>query len=325
MKTVFPILALVLLVTSCGQSTKSAKKVSQKVTETNTSPQTPPLEIREKNEGQYVAVLAPLNEHVSGLITGAATISRDRDELVGDVRFSGEVQTAAILHEQNIHTGVRCPDASDDLNEDGIIDAVEGALVYGKILIPLDGDINSQRMGGGIFPLADEFGDYVYSQVGSYQKFIDDLRELDLNLEDHIVKLAQEAEEVTFEGKIVVIQGVAKSAALPDTVVSNNQFTNHDTLPVACGIFTRVTNLPGSSDLGNTDRPLPPVPDNTGEINDGAVIPVPPRTPPTPTNPETPEAPDTTTEPEEDTTEVGDPGNYGEDDSSDVILDEYEG
>jgi hypothetical protein len=322
MKIVFSILALVLLTTSCSQSTESAKKASRQVIETNTSPQTPPLEIREKNEGQYISVLTPLNEHVSGLITGAATISRDEDELVGDVRFSGEAPTAAVLHEQNIHMGDRCPDASDDLNEDGIIDAVEGALVYDKILIPLDGDLNSQRMGGGIFPLADEFGDYIYSQVGSYQKFIDDLKELDLNLEDHIVKLSEEAEEIKFEGKIVVIQGVSKSAALPDTVVSNNQFTNHDTLPVACGILTRVTTLPGNSDPGNTDRPLPPVQDNSAEIDDGAVIPVPPRTPPTPADPETPE---TSPESDEGGAETSDPGNYGEDDTSDIGSEGYQG
>lgn len=320
MKMIFPILAVFLFLSSCSQS-EGGKEASRKSVETNTSTQTPPVEVREKNEGQFIAILTPLNEHISGLIAGAATISRDKDELIGDVRFSGEVPTAAVLHEQNVHIGNRCPDASDDINQDGIIDALEGSLVYGKIIIPLDGDLNSQRMGGGIFPLADEFGGYIYSQAGSYQKFIDDLKDLDLNIEDDIIKLSEE-EEISFEGKIVVIQGVSRSASLPDTVVSNNQFTNHDTLPIACGIFTRVMALPGSPDLGNTDRPLPPSEENNGEIDDGAVIPVPPRTPPTP--PDSDDA-DTNPETEEDTIEAGNPGNYGEDDSSDTVSEGYRG
>ena len=282
------ILASTLILTSCGQSSggKSQKAKSEKTQNEATSGNSHPPVVKEKNEGQYIAKLSALNENVAGLITGAATISRVKDELVADVRFSGEALTAGILHEQNIHIGERCPTAADDLNGDGFIDSVEGSLVYGKIIIPMDGDLNSQRMGGGIFPVADEFGGYIYSQVASYQKFMEDLREIDINLDDLIVTLA-EGEEFEFENKVIVIQGVSANAALPDSVASNNQFTNYQSLPVACGLFSRVHQVPGRSDIGNRDYPLPEVEGETTVIYDGANIPVPPKEAPPVTSPET--------------------------------------
>lgn len=291
--------------TSCGQSSKSesSRAKSERTHNEATADDLNPPEVREKNEGQYIAKLSSLNENVAGFITGAATLSRIKDEFVGDVRFSGEALTAGILHEQNIHIGDRCPTAADDLNNDGFIDAVEGALVYDKIIIPLDGDLNSQRMGGGIFPVADEFGGYIYSQVASYQKFMEDLREIDINLDDQIVTLT-ESEEMDFENKVIVILGVSVNADLPDTVATNNQFTNYQTLPVACGVFSRVHHVPGRSDVGNRDYPLPEVSEEDEVIYDGANLPVPPR--------EDPQNSEETPSPE--TPETSEPENYGEGD-----------
>ena len=299
MRSLSFILASTLILSSCGPSSGGSsqeKAKSERTQNEATAGNSRPPVVKEKNEGQYMARLSSLNENVAGFITGAATISRIKDELVGDVRFSGEALTAGILHEQNIHIGDRCPTAADDLNGDGFIDAVEGSLVYGKIIIPLDGDLNSQRMGGGIFPVADEFGGYIYSQVASYQKFMEDLREIDINLDDQIVTLA-EGEEFDFENKVIVIQGVSVNADLPDTVVSNNQFANYQSLPVACGIFSRVHQVPGRSDNGNRDYPLPEVDGDNSVIYDGANLPIPPK-----------EAPSTNTP------ETSEPQNYGEGD-----------
>lgn len=309
MKSLAIIIASTLIISSCGQSSGESSKEIPKYEKTQNEASASdnfPVEVKEKNEGQYIAKLSPINVNVAGFITGAATLSRVKDELVGDVRFSGEALTSGILHEQNIHTGDRCPTAADDLNNDGFIDSVEGALVYDKVIIPLDGDLNSQRMGGGIFPVADEFGGYIYSQVASYEKFMKDLREIDINQEDHIVTLTG-GEEFEFENKVVVIQGVSANAALPDTVATNNHFTNYQSLPVACGVFSRIHQVPGRSDVGSRDYPLPNSNEEDQVINDGATLPVPPRELPTPetvddSNP--PQGPEETSEPE----------NYGEDD-----------
>lgn len=291
MKSLAFILASTLILSSCGQSSggnSQEKANSERNQNESTAGNSNPPMVQEKNEGQYIAKLSSLNENVAGFITGAATISRVKDELVADVRFSGEALTAGILHEQNIHIGDRCPTAADDLNGDGFIDAVEGSLVYDKIIIPLDGDLNSQRMGGGIFPVADEFGGYIYSQVASYRKFMEDLREIDINLDDQIVTLA-EGEDFDFENKVIVIQGISANANLPDTVATNNQFTNFQSLPVACGIFSRVHQVPGRSDNGNRDYPLPEAEEENQVIYDGANLPVPPKEAPSTQPPETSE------------------------------------
>lgn len=204
--------------------------------------------------GTYQALLAPINKTVSGHINGALTLARDKNEFIADVRFSGG--PPSILHTQNVHVGNRCPTEKDDLNKDGYIDAEEGNLVFQGILIPLDDDISSWRMGGGIYPAADEFGYYYYSKATDYNLLIEDLREDDINPDDDFIKLpANKTFNVT--EMVVVIAGVSESIILPDSVSGRGRLTKHQGLPIACGVIRKLTTTPGVIDNDYTGIPLP--------------------------------------------------------------------
>jgi hypothetical protein len=267
MKICFFLIFCQLLLMSCS------KREKRNLTEANSD-----FSLHESEPmGQYLAVLKPLNEQVSGKVTGAMTLSREEDELIGDVRFSGGPLTAKVIHSQSVHSGRRCPTLEDDINNDGFIDGVEGEIVYGKILIPLDGDLNSQRMGGGIYPIADDFGSYVYSQLASYEKFKTDLYEIDLDPKDQVMKI-KEGDIISFSDKAVVIFGISKSADLPDSVASNTRFGKFQSFPIACGILKKITTIPGTLHQDDSGLPLPQgasVGGSGGGLQDGATI-VPP-------------------------------------------------
>lgn len=204
--------------------------------------------------GTYQALLKPVNPTLAKELNGSLTLVKDKNEFVADVRFSGG--PAGILHVQNIHVGKRCPTADDDLNRDGYIDAVEGAEVYKEIIIPLDEDINSQRMGWGTFPVADDYGYYFYSQVANFEKLMADLKEEDINLQDDFVKLGAN-ESLQLMGNVIIITGVSKDVPLPETVAPRGRLTNFQAIPIACGVISKLTSVPGKIDNDQTGIKYP--------------------------------------------------------------------
>ena len=68
--------------------------------------------------GQYRAVLKTINSSVAGTISGSVTLSREDDQLIGYVRFSGLQPN--VLHTQHIHIAKACP--TTDENGDGFIE-----------------------------------------------------------------------------------------------------------------------------------------------------------------------------------------------------------
>jgi hypothetical protein len=177
-------------------------------------------------EGQYLAVFETINPSITKKINGSFTFSREKteDEVVVDVRVTNS--GTKIIHSQHIRLGKRCPESSDDINQDGVIDEHEGQLVYGKIFIPLDGDISSQSSHDGEFPVSDEYGRYIYSRFAKFSLFIQDLRsEQDINYYEKLK--ANEPLEII--GKAIVVNGIE----------GNNN------LPIACGIIEKVLASPG--------------------------------------------------------------------------------
>lgn len=162
---------------------------------------------------------------------------------------------AAVIN-QSIHIGSRCPSEQDDLNNDGFVDANEGAKVYDKVIIPLDDDIGSQHIGLGIYPVSDNFGYYLWSRTTSFVKLQDDLQDEDINLKDDYVKLLPD-KNLTINGKVAVIRGVPESTILPDSVSGRGKLSPHQGLPVACGVLQRVGPPPGEVDLDETGIPVP--------------------------------------------------------------------
>lgn len=283
------VITLSLLLSSCGGSGE------KNVTQTN-SPTSNNFEI--EMDGIYHARLRPINKDVAGkYLNGSLTLLRNGEDLIADVRLSGAPEDT--LHMQSIHIGERCPDENDDLNRDGIIDAAEGAAVYKEILIPLDDDLSSQRMGLGIFPVSDIFGSYFWSRSVSYPKLMNDLREEDINLKDSYIKIGHE-KTLLSSAKVVVIKGIPTSYSLPSTVQGYDREDPYMGLPIACGEISKLESVPGEIDRDYTGIPLP---SETGGVeghgsDDGAIFP----------QEEVPPLPG------------GTPGNYGDEEEADVPV-----
>lgn len=267
MKTLFLILSMSMISACTEYKSKNLNPVPHKEDG---------LPLVDTLQGQYLAPLSPMNEQVAGNVSGGFTFSHEGDELVADLRFAGGPGTAKIIHAQSIHAGNRCPTMEDDLNLDGFIDAVEAERAIGKVLIPLDADISAQHLGLGIFPVADDFGGYIWSQLTSFDKLVTDLREEDINPEDSYVKLHSE-KFFNFEGLIVVVKGVAETAPLPESVQTNDLLASHQSLPVACGVIKKVVSVPGSREDDVSTIPFPEG-GNTPKLDDGAYVEVPDRT-----------------------------------------------
>ena len=248
--------SMTIFLFSCHQAPLKNK---QKIESTN----------RSEMYGHYQALLRPINPLVANEIRGSLTLVKERGELVSHVRFSGGPPSILLI--QNIHTGKRCPKKEDDLNQDGYIDAIEGQKIFKHIIVPLDDDLNSQRMGGGIFPVSDNYGYYFYTRIANWMKLLEDLNEEDINPEDDYIKLKQ-GELVDLEGQIIVIQGVPENTPLPETVDGKGRLTKFQAMPVACGIITKLTYSPGKIEDDVTDI-APPVGepiDGVNDIDDGA-------------------------------------------------------
>jgi hypothetical protein len=184
----------------------------------------------------FMAKLKTLNPETNGILVGSTTIYVKDDQLLSYVRLFAGAPKA--WHMQNVYLGNRCPTIDDDLNKDGFIDIAEGNNVWGNVLIPLDGNLNSQASGLNTFPVADDYGAYFYEKEASFSSFLKDLRSPDLNPGDNIAKLKPN-ESWNLEGKVMVIQGVANQP-FPETVTTYGLFYAYQTLPIACGVFIRL-------------------------------------------------------------------------------------
>lgn len=217
--TLLLVASLMLTLTACGgKSTSSALPTMEK------------LEIADEVDGFYQAKLSPLNKSAAGSTIGTITIRMRGDEIVVDSNILGA--PAGTKHLQFITTGAECPGPSADTNFDGIIDAVEGSLVYGKAIIPLDNDLNSQVEGLDFEPIANSAGAFDYRRSASLSLLISDLSSTDPAPRDYMVKLQAE-EKLILTGKRVVIFGV--STKLPSTASGFNELTAKEGLPIACG------------------------------------------------------------------------------------------
>jgi hypothetical protein len=209
----------VLALTGCGETQDRTGRQQQQVL-----------------AGTYVARLTPLNTSVAGRATGLMTITITEKEFIVEQNVTGA--PAGTRHLQSIHTGGSCPDATADRNGDGVIDAQEGMQAYGRILVPLDSDLNSQIDGADFGPLSSRNGSFTYSRRASLENMIADLRDEDHDPEDAVVKLERN-ESLNLAGRTVVIYGIPAGRALPPTAASLGALTPHESLPIACGVIMR--------------------------------------------------------------------------------------
>lgn len=239
-KTIGPLVfgtALLTLASSCGEKSKHINK------EDVSSAQ----QQNQADQGTFTAELLGVNPSVANNPTGTAEVKVDGDDVTITVQVNGAPVT---MHAQHIHDGFSCPQLSDDTNNDSILDNVEAGALSGKILIPLDGDINSQDGGKDNFPNG---GSYTYNQSGSYQQMLSDLTSgTSSNPEE--TKLPAGSTEIGFEGKVIEIHGVPSDTQLPSTVTTSDPSKNpNEELPIACGVLTKSSGDTTGGTGGGTD------------------------------------------------------------------------
>jgi hypothetical protein len=233
-------IALLSLITSCGNDSSSSKSNQNPEATTRQEEVAPPD--GSNIDGLYKAKFITINPHVNGTIPGSATFYRKDDRFMAYVRlFAGGPRA---WHQQFVFEGSRCPDKNDDLNQDGFIDIEEAEKVLGRILIPLDSDISSQNSGRRFFPLGDLSGYYHYERATSFRRFLADLQSEDRDPDDNMMKLAPD-EGLRIIGRTVMVLGVSETVQLPETVATKERRRAFQTLPIACGVFEKVDELPG--------------------------------------------------------------------------------
>ncbi len=208
-----------------------AKTISVKSSENN--------EIQESIEGRYQAKLFTMNSSLSGLASGLANIQLIGGEL--SIKIEMFNTPSRMIHAQKIYSATECPKTIHDSNDDGFIDPLEASRVLGGVLIPLDGDLNSQLAGEDISPLSNGLGYYHYYQEAYFSSFLDDLLAPDINFKDDIIKLSLK-EKFTLSGKVIVIQGVSEDLYLPGSIQRLGEGSEYGTFPIACGKIERSVN-----------------------------------------------------------------------------------
>jgi hypothetical protein len=188
-------------------------------------------------EGRYQAQLKPVNTAVGGFSTGKVDIQIMADNI--NVQIKMKDTPSSTMHSQFIYSAEECPSYQHDSNDDGFVDPLEAAKVIGPILIPLDGDLDSQHSGIEIFPVSDALGYFHYYKEGTLSKLLADLKSVDDVMTDEIIKLEPQT-DLKFEGKVIVIQGIHEDAYLPGSVRGIGMTSERSGLTIACGKIQRV-------------------------------------------------------------------------------------
>ena len=227
-----PFVLFLIVLFSCGKKDTSQSPEGEEV-----------IKIDGSNiQGVYQTPLRALNVNTTLGVIGSAGLHRSSDTFKAFVKiYIGE---KGVIHKQSIHRGSRCPTMSDDVNGDGFIDQREAYFVVGNIIMPLDGDLDSQADGSGSYPVGNGMaGGYFYERTASFSRMFEDLRDSDWNTLDDIDKIPYD-QGLTFHKKIVLIHGVGTYTRLPNSVNTMGGLTTHRSLPIACGVLQRSNKFP---------------------------------------------------------------------------------
>jgi hypothetical protein len=151
----------------------------------------------------------------------------------------------------HIHQGNACADFSADLNNDGIVDAVESEAVVGPPIIPLSlsGDLNrsnAQAAANQIYSTAAPDGVVNYINAGP-SAFLSSLPAPATTATPTATASPAAGEmagtaSLALSGRVVEIHGIDPTTVLPNTVASDvARKTPQETLGVACGVLVPVT------------------------------------------------------------------------------------
>jgi hypothetical protein len=194
----------------------------------------PVIEEQQELEGEYHAILRPLNTHLSGHIpSGKAEIKVKGNE----VRILTYLDDATnVYHIQSIHNGNRCPELAHDQNADGLIDIQEALNVSGKVLIPLQRDLTNPANEPQSFPHGSS---YTYQQRSPLDVLQSNAYAAGAESSPWWERLAPD-QPFNLAGKVILILGTVKSERLPNDLKSIADWEAHLSVPVACGRLERV-------------------------------------------------------------------------------------
>jgi hypothetical protein len=226
------LILLLVFALACGRYKESNPEESEEV-----------IKIDGSNiQGVYTGTLYAMNINTTIGNIGAAGVHRSYDSFKAFVKiYLGDM---GVIHRQTIHLGSRCPTIRDDINGDGYVDLRETIFAVGNIIIPLDGDIDTQVDGSGWSPQGNGIaGGYFYERTASFSRMFEDLRELDTNSIDEVEKLPYD-QGMSMENRVVLILGVGTQMRLPDSIQTLGGMTRHRSLPIACGVLKHTNQFP---------------------------------------------------------------------------------
>ncbi len=181
----------------------------------------------------YRANIHALNAELTGLEpTGTATLTLTKDS----VRIQVHVEHLApmMMHMMHIHgfpdgTQATCPTTMQDGNKDNIIDDSEAETSTGPPMIPLNGNPTLMEMSAMTYPTADSSGMVTYD------------RTISLSALKKAMTTTHQIASLDFDKRVIMIHGMAADSTLPETVMSPPDIPATTTVPVACGMFEKVT------------------------------------------------------------------------------------
>jgi hypothetical protein len=182
--------------------------------------------------GDYLVILRPLNNHLAGWIPNGKSELKIDDKTLSIKSWIDD--SSAVTHRQFILKGSRCPTLEDDKNKDGVIDIIETVRVSGKILHPLDNNLQVQLGPLDQYP----FGNFSYDQEISLKNLEEDLRQPDSNPDDHVIKLTPK-EFLSFENKVMIVLGVSEKTLLPDSIQTLDGVSPQLSIPIVCGLIKK--------------------------------------------------------------------------------------
>ncbi len=183
-------------------------------------------------EQTYVAILAPLNAEVTGRETRGDLQVTVSGELL-TIELDAQALSPGMMHMAHLHGFVSgkdssCPDATADINHDGIVDLSETEPAAGVTMIPLNAAPASLAIASDTYPVASKEGRITYKQNVALDELT---RKMAATFDSASPDLAK---------RVVFIHGIPATSALPKTVASLPGVPAQVTLPIACGKLMQV-------------------------------------------------------------------------------------
>lgn len=184
----------------------------------------------------FRASLVQVNSQVlrSAPAAVAEVIVEDDDAV--QIRVEG-LALDAVTHPIFLRAGAGCPTQVLDVNDDGVVDVIEGEAAYGTVLLPFDADVTTQAIEVGTFPTGSDFS---YFALEEFDDVMEAVEGPDENPNDFLVPLT-DGESLDLERRTVVVHGVGMAAIEhPEQLQGLDGMEISTTVPILCGRLSRV-------------------------------------------------------------------------------------